>query len=113
MVECLEKDELKGEDSGVKQISTGDIYSETVHFTGHVQGVGFRYQALQVAREFSVTGMVRNLDDGRVELIAEGEEPEVQAFVEGLIDRMRKFIREADRHRSRGARCYSTFSIVH
>lgn len=97
----------------MKQFSTGDIYSETVYFTGHVQGVGFRYQALQVAREYAVTGMVRNLDDGRVELIAEGEEPEVQAFVEGLLDRMRKFIRETDRHRDRGPRNYSTFSIVH
>lgn len=96
----------------MKQDKTESIYSETVYFTGHVQGVGFRYQALQVAREYAVTGMVRNLDDGRVELIAEGEEPEVVAFVDGLVDRMGRFIREVDRRGSVGSRRYSTFSIV-
>ncbi len=97
----------------MREFKADDIYCETVYFTGHVQGVGFRYQALQVAREFSVTGMVRNLDDGRVELVAEGVELEVQSFVDGLIDRMGKFIRETDRRRSSGSRRFSTFSIVH
>ena len=51
-----------------------------VLYTGHVQGVGFRYQAKQLSTGFEVTGRVRNLPDGRVELVAEGEESELEAF---------------------------------
>ncbi len=57
-----------------------------VFFSGHVQGVGFRYTARQVAQGFEVTGLVRNLLDGRVELLAEGDREELQAFREALRD---------------------------
>jgi acylphosphatase len=40
--------------------------------TGYVQGVGFRYFVLQNANDLGLTGWVRNLWDGRVEVIAEG-----------------------------------------
>jgi hypothetical protein len=43
----------------------------TIFYSGHVQGVGFRYNTKSVARGYEVIGTVRNLDDGRVELIAE------------------------------------------
>ncbi len=52
----------------------------TVLYAGHVQGVGFRYTVKQVAMGFEVTGTIRNLPDGRVELIAEGERAELEAF---------------------------------
>jgi acylphosphatase len=52
----------------------------TVYYSGRVQGVGFRYNAKSVATGFEVTGTVRNLDDGRVELIAEGLCEELEAF---------------------------------
>ena len=51
-----------------------------VLYSGRVQGVGFRYQAKQAAAGFEVTGNVRNLPDGRVELTAEGEAGELQDF---------------------------------
>ena len=54
------------------------------HFEGHVQGVGFRQGTRQVAAGYEVTGTVRNLPDGRVELCAEGEEEEVRAFLDGI-----------------------------
>ena len=51
-----------------------------IFYSGCVQGVGFRYTAKTVAAGFEVTGVVRNLPDGRVELIAEGAHEELEAF---------------------------------
>ncbi|HXR48887.1 MAG TPA: acylphosphatase [Candidatus Limnocylindrales bacterium] len=51
-----------------------------IFYSGHVQGVGFRYTTKTVAAGFEVTGSVRNLPDGRVELIAEGARAELEAF---------------------------------
>lgn len=49
---------------------------------GRVQGVGYRYFVLRKSQEFDVTGVVRNLPTGEVEVIAEGEEEEVRRFFE-------------------------------
>ncbi|MBI5383879.1 MAG: acylphosphatase [Verrucomicrobia bacterium] len=57
-----------------------------VLYSGHVQGVGFRYTARSVAAGFEVTGTVRNLSDGRVELIAEGERAELEGFRDAIRD---------------------------
>mgnify|MGYP000958545485 CR=1 FL=1 len=57
-----------------------------VLYSGRVQGVGFRATACQTARDHAVVGSVRNLPDGRVELVAEGEGPVVGAFL-AAIDR--------------------------
>jgi len=53
-------------------------------YSGSVQGVGFRYTAKTVAAGFEVTGTVRNLPDGRVELIAEGARDELEAFRDAI-----------------------------
>ena len=65
-----------------------------VHFAGHVQGVGFRYSAVSVARRYAVSGYVQNLSDGRVVLVAEGEVPELDRFLADLGETMRASIRE-------------------
>jgi acylphosphatase len=49
-------------------------------YSGQVQGIGFRYTAKTVATGFEIAGVVRNLPDGRVELIAEGARGELEAF---------------------------------
>jgi len=56
----------------------------TVLFSGRVQGVGFRVTVRQLACGYDVTGTVRNLADGRVELIAEGQRAELEAFLTGI-----------------------------
>ena len=53
-------------------------------YSGQVQGVGFRYTVRSVAAGFEVTGTVRNLPDGRVELVAEGSAEELKAFRQGI-----------------------------
>lgn len=55
-----------------------------VLYSGRVQGVGFRYTAKTVATGFEVTGIVRNLADGRVELIAEGLKDELEGFQQAI-----------------------------
>jgi acylphosphatase len=68
-----------------------------VFYTGRVQGVGFRYTVREVACGYEVTGFVRNLVDGRVELAAEGDEAELQAFLEGInTSQLGSHIRTAD-----------------
>jgi len=57
-----------------------------VFYEGRVQGVGFRYTARRAAAGFDVAGYVRNLPDGRVELVASGDAEEVEGFLEAVRD---------------------------
>jgi acylphosphatase len=88
-----------------------DVHHETVFFTGRVQGVGFRYSTLQVAKEFEVTGFVKNLPDGRVQLEAEGRTDEVGAFVTAVEERMHGYIRKTDRAARKRPSQFSSFQI--
>jgi acylphosphatase len=65
-----------------------------VHFSGSVQGVGFRYTTCRVAGGYDVTGFVRNLRDGRVECIVEGDAAEIDAFLADLGERMSYYVRK-------------------
>jgi acylphosphatase len=64
-----------------------------VYYSGRVQGVGFRYTSRQLAQDHAVAGYVRNLPDGRVELVAEGDEAGVDALLEAIRRRMLDHIR--------------------
>jgi len=54
------------------------------YFSGRVQGVGFRFLAQHVARMLGLTGWVRNMYDGRVEVVAEGEREQLEQFLAEL-----------------------------
>ncbi len=56
-----------------------------VFFEGNVQGVGFRYSVRHIAKGFDVTGWIRNLRDGRVEMHLNGADAEVQAFLDAIM----------------------------
>jgi acylphosphatase len=58
----------------------------TVLYSGRVQGVGFRATVRQLACGYDVTGFVRNIPDGRVELIAEGAKAELKSFLAGIAE---------------------------
>jgi len=53
-------------------------------YSGNVQGVGFRYTVKSVATGYEVTGQVKNLPDGRVELVAEGDLEELKGFSQAV-----------------------------
>jgi acylphosphatase len=88
-----------------------EVTHESVFFTGHVQGVGFRYSTLQVAKEFEVTGYVRNLADGRVQVEVEGAASEIDAFVEAVQEKMHGYIRKTERSRGRREPEFTGFVI--
>lgn len=63
-------------------------------YSGRVQGVGFRYTTCHVAKDFDVKGYVRNLADGRVELVVEGADAEIDRFQCGILNAMNRNIRD-------------------
>ena len=84
-----------------------------VLFSGHVQGIGFRYTVKQTALGFEVTGWVKNLADGRVELLVEGERKELEAFQAAIPEAgLRRFIRETQSHWSKGTGEFRGFEIT-
>jgi acylphosphatase len=89
-----------------------EIHHETVFFTGRVQGVGFRYTTFQIAKEFEVSGFVKNLLDGRVQLEAEGRTAEVDAFIKAVEERMHGFIRKVERTSEKRTPQYAGFIIA-
>lgn len=55
-----------------------------IRFYGMVQGVGFRYKSSKLAVMYEVTGFVRNMEDGTVEMEAEGREEDIDMMINGL-----------------------------
>ena len=92
---------------------TSALHRSTVYYTGHVQGVGFRYIAHSIARNHEVTGYVRNLPDGRVELVVEGDRKEIDTFLEAIRDRLGNHIRDERRDIGPATGEFTTFEIRH
>ena len=82
-------------------------------FSGHVQGVGFRYTTMNVALQFDVRGYARNLPDGRVEVVVEGAPAEIDAFIAAVKERMASFIRKVDSTDAPATGEFREFSIRH
>jgi acylphosphatase len=83
------------------------------YFSGRVQGVGFRYTVKALAHGFDLTGIVRNLADGRVEVVVEGEKAELEAFEAAIEEsELGIFIRNTELGWSQALREFRGFEIV-
>jgi acylphosphatase len=83
----------------------------TIHYSGSVQGVGFRYAAARLADGFDVAGYVRNLPDGRVEIVVEGEPAQLDAFLQAVRDRMGHYIDDVYEQASAATGEFQNFGI--
>ena len=90
------------------------MISLQVFYEGHVQGVGFRFTVRHIAKGFDVTGWIRNLADGRVELQVTGEEDEVRAFIHRIGEsELHSLIRKQTENRLNEAVAIRGFYIRH
>ena len=84
-----------------------------IFYSGHVQGVGFRYTVKSVAAGFEIVGIVRNLIDGRVELVGEGQREELEAFRNAIREAgLEPFIRNEEISWGEAAGEFRGFEIV-
>jgi acylphosphatase len=84
-----------------------------VFYSGTVQGVGFRYSVKMLASGFEVAGTVRNVPDGRVELVVEGADDELKAFQQAIREsELGHFIRKEDVHWHEAQGAFRGFEIV-
>jgi acylphosphatase len=98
----------------LEQLSVANRCRLEIFYSGRVQGVGFRYTAKTVATGFEVSGMVRNLSDGRVALIAEGAREELEAFRAAIRDAgLKPFIRGETVTWNAAQNEFRGFEIVH
>jgi acylphosphatase len=86
--------------------------AKLVHYAGDVQGVGFRATASGLARDYPVTGWVRNLPDGRVQLLVEGPGEAVEAFLQSVRDRWAGDIAEEQTDDQEPTGRFERFGIV-
>jgi acylphosphatase len=92
--------------------SPSELVGVLVHYTGRVQGVGFRVTSESIAGRYRVTGTVRNLPDGGVELLAEGTRPDVESFLKAVRARLARYItaESADWQAATGR--YTSFDVT-
>ena len=67
-----------------------------VFYSGRVQGVGFRFTTRQLARNMGITGWIKNLCDGQVELVAQAGEQTLKDFLSRIEQYFRRYIQDTD-----------------
>jgi len=82
-----------------------------VYYSGSVQGVGFRFTAERLASKLGLKGWVRNVEDGRVELVCEGEGSDIDALLAKLSDVFAGYIRGASVDRSEASGEFKGFDV--
>lgn len=67
-----------------------------VFYSGSVQGIGFRFTAERAALSLGLTGWVKNLRDGSVEVLCEGKESDLKEFLAKIDTIFKEYIRSRD-----------------
>lgn len=80
-------------------------------YSGRVQGVGFRFTAESVAIQSGIQGWVKNLGDGRVEIMAEAEEEALKDFLNKIRQSFSRYIQDEDLRWSEAADEFQDFQI--
>ncbi len=83
-----------------------------IFYSGMVQGVGFRYTAQQIALNLSLMGWVRNLSDGRVELLVEGPKETIEQFLVEVDERFSQYIKKRQVNYYSAIGKFLTFSVA-
>ena len=90
---------------------SGESVARMVYYTGRVQGVGFRATVVEIARNHPVTGWVKNLDDGRVQIFVEGSEEDVKKFLAAVRSRWQKNIEKEETEEKKPTGEFKNFSV--
>ena len=83
-----------------------------IFYSGTVQGIGFRYTVERFASELKLTGWVRNLSDGRVEILTEGRKDDIEKFYQQIDTRFEGYIKEKKIFFAPSERKFKDFRIV-
>lgn len=83
-----------------------------IFYSGTVQGVGFRYTVQRFAKELQLKGWVRNLSDGRVEILVEGEEAKIQELTAKIDQRYDGYIKNKQAHNQPAHGAFQEFEIT-
>ncbi len=89
------------------------MHRKTCYFSGRVQGVGFRYAAQNIAQQHDVRGYVKNLPDGRVQLVMEGPDDEMETVIDSIRRRMDSFIGQVVSDHAAATGEFEKFRIQH
>ena len=89
------------------------LHRRTCYFSGRVHGVGFRYTVHNLALGLNVRGFVRNLPDGRVEVVMEGPDQEMDRLIQAVTQKMQYYIENSTIDQTPASGEFQRFSIRH
>ncbi|HWB53581.1 MAG TPA: acylphosphatase [Tepidisphaeraceae bacterium] len=96
----------------MKTLSPGST-RRLVHYAGRVQGVGFRCSVQNIALQYNIAGYVRNLPDGRVELLMEGVDSDLDKIAQRVAEKMAGFIQGTTIQTAPATGEFEQFTIRH
>ncbi|MEE9603301.1 MAG: acylphosphatase [Thermoguttaceae bacterium] len=87
------------------------LENREIYYRGRVQGIGFRFTVRMIAARFAVSGFVKNLPDGRVQLVVEGETGELQQFLDAISAEMGRYISDSKQQITPASGRFDAFEI--